>query len=126
MKAIQRATGFLLAAGLLVTAPACAATVGYGGYIGYGHDVRVDFERRAYAQGYRDGLEHGRSDAQHRRSFDYRRQRDFRNADRGYGRRDGDREAYRDTFRRGFVAGYSEAYRASLRNDDDRGRRGWR
>jgi hypothetical protein len=125
MKAIQCATGILLAAGLLVTAPGCAATVGYGGYVGYDRYDRGDFERRAYTQGYRNGLEHGRADAQHRRSFDYRRQGDFRNADRGYGRRDGDREAYRDAFRRGFVAGYNEAYRANVRGAE-RGRRWWR
>ena len=74
----------------------------YGGY--------RDFDRRAYDNGYREGLEEGRNDARHNRYFSYDRHSEYRDADDGYHRRDGDREFYRRSYRRGFEAGYNEAY----------------
>lgn len=99
---------FLLAAGLLVTAPACAQTYRYG----Y-PDYRADVQRRAYDRGYHEGTEDGRSDARKGRPADYRRHDEFRDADEGYNRSYGDREYYRDIFRRGYVAGYNDAYSAN-------------
>ena len=52
-----------------------------------------------------------------------RKDDEFRDADEGYHRGDGDPESYREAFRRGFVVGYSEAYRSGDRNED--GYRGW-
>jgi hypothetical protein len=106
---------YILVAGLLFTTQACAASYGYAGrYPDRGY--AVDLERRAYSNGYQEGLEHGRSDARRGRSFDYRRHDEFRDADEGYNRRYGYREDYRVSFRRGFVAGYNEAYRWNLRD----------
>lgn len=116
-------TTCLLAAGLLVTAPACASTYGYGTY--RDRDYRVDTQRRAYAKGYEEGNEEGRNDARHGRRFEPRRHDEFRDADDGYNRRDGNREEYRDSYRRGFLAGYEHAFRANVQNGDNdaRGRR---
>ena len=94
----------LLAAGLLVSAPACSVqtyAVRSGPY--------VDIERRAHDNGYREGFEEGRSDARHHRSFSFERHGEYRDAERGY-RRDYERGAYRHAFRRGFEAGYREGF----------------
>ncbi len=99
---------FLLATGLLVTAPACAQTYRYG-YPNYPADV----QRRAYDRGYHEGTEDGRDDARKGRPADFRRHDEFRDADEGYNRSYGDREYYREVFRRGYVAGYNEAYRGN-------------
>jgi hypothetical protein len=131
MRNLKQFTGYLLAAGLIVGAPACAATFGEGAYGGYHNpypDYRGEIARRAYGKGYEEGREHGRSDARKGRQFDYRRHDEFRDADAGYHRGDGDREYYREAFRRGFMAGYGEAYRVSVRDRDEDGYRGggWR
>jgi hypothetical protein len=96
----------LLAAGVLVSAPACSAgiytTTRAGGY--------GDVARRAYDNGYRQGLEEGRNDARRRRSYSLERHSEYRNADRGFRRGDGERDPYRVGFRRGFEAGYRDAF----------------
>jgi len=93
----------LIAAGLMV-APACAAQ---RPYYGAQRDYR-DFERRAHADGYRRGLEHGQRDARDRRDFRIDRDRAYRDADRGRGNRDGDQ--YARFFRDGYRDGYAEGY----------------
>ena len=96
----------LLAAGVLVSAPACSAgiyTTSRGG-------AYQDVARRAYENGYRQGLEEGRDDARHRRSFSLERHGEYRAAERGYRRDYGDRDPYRVGFRRGFEAGYRDAF----------------
>ena len=108
---------------LLATAPACAQTYGYGGYgrypdPGYGREI----ERRAYDKGYREGLEEGRNDARHHRDFSPTRHSEYRDADDGYHRHDGDREFYRRNYRRGFDVGYRESFDRSVRYERD----GWR
>jgi hypothetical protein len=112
-------TTYLLAAGLLITAPACASTYAYGTY--RDRDYRVDSQRRAYAKGYEEGNEEGRNDARHGRRFEPRRHDEFRDADDGYNRRDGNREEYRDSYRRGFLVGYEHAFRANVQNRDHDG-----
>ena len=121
MNISQRIVGSLLAAGLLVAAPGCATT--YGSRPDRGRDYRVDGQRRAFANGQNEGLEDGRSDARKGRRFEYERRSEFRKADGGYSRRDGDRDEYRDNFRKGFIVGYTDAYRANERDDDRRSRR---
>src|SRR5437667_3607838 len=77
----------LLVAGVAAAAPACAAqTYGYGYPTrgGYGRDI----ERRAYDNGYREGLEEGQNDARRNRSFSLERHGEFRDADNGYQRGD--------------------------------------
>src|SRR5437879_36748 len=80
----------LLLAGVSVAAPACAAqTYGYGyprdGYPRDGVYAR-GIERRAYDNGFREGLEEGRNDARHNREFSYQRHDEYRDADQGYHR----------------------------------------
>jgi hypothetical protein len=98
---------------LALGAPACAAqTYGYG-YPrgGYGRDT----DRRAYDRGYREGLDQGRDDARHDRRYSLDRHGEYRDADDGYRRGDGDREYYRRSYRAGFQAGYNEAYNRNSR-----------
>jgi len=110
-------TAFALAGLVGLSTPACAAQV-YGQTYPRGDvygGVR-DFDRRAYDNGYREGLDEGRNDARHNRNFSYDRHSEYRDADDGYHRRDGDREFYRRSFRRGFEVGYREAFARDTRN----------
>ena len=103
-----------LAAGLATATPVFAQ----GGWYG-DHRDRDDygrgraFDSRAYDNGYREGLEHGEKDARRGRDFAYAHADEYRDADHGYRRSDGDREWYRQAFRRGYAAGYTEGYRGS-------------
>jgi|RhiMethySRZTD1v2_1073278.scaffolds.fasta_scaffold06407_4 hypothetical protein len=64
-----------------------------------------------YDNGYRDGLEKGREDANDRDSYDPVRHSWYRNGDRGYNSRYGTKDAYKLTYRDGFEAGYEQGYR---------------
>jgi hypothetical protein len=102
----------LLAVGVGIAAPACATqTYGYGRSGGYAREL----ERRAYDNGYREGVEEGQNDARRGRDFSYQRHDEYRDADRGYRRGDGDRDLYRRGYRQGFQTGYSEAYSRNAR-----------
>jgi hypothetical protein len=81
----------------------------------------------AYQNGYRRGFQNGAADARSRRSFEYRRDGEYRDADWGYDRRHGSRDAYRRVFRDGFEAGYREGYngRHPGRRDDRYGSWGY-
>ena len=99
------ATGFLLL-GLLVSSPACVSA----GYMTVRRDVR-DVERRAYDNGFREGVWNGERDARDRREFRVNRSGEYRDADAGFRRGDGlSREEYRRVFRDGYEAGYREAF----------------
>lgn len=93
---------YILVAGLLLTAPACAST----GYYTYQRDSSRDFAQRAFDNGYREGLIRGERDARAGRRFSYGRYRD----DRRYRRGEGDRGYYRRAFRQGFERGYTDAF----------------
>jgi len=95
----------LLSAATLAATPGCAAQVyGYRGY-----DTR-EMERRAYDNGYRDGIRAGERDARGGRVFAMERQSEWRDADNGYRRDYGEREFYRRNFREGFRTGYAEGF----------------
>ena len=64
-----------------------------------------------YDNGYRDGLEKGREDAQDRDSYDPVRHSWYRSGDRGYNSRYGTKDSYKLAYRDGFEAGYEQAYR---------------
>lgn len=96
--------GFLAA--LVFSTPACASQ---GAMYRYPSAAR-GVDQRAYSIGYDEGRQRGEQDARRRRSFDYQRHGDYRNADAGY-RGYGDRSSYRSVFRQGFVAGYDDGYR---------------
>jgi hypothetical protein len=91
--------------GVALAAPACASPL----YQSRGVYSQA-FERRAYDNGRREGLNRGRDDARRGRNFSYDRYNEYRDADIGYRRNDGNRDAYRRTFRQGFEAGYTEAF----------------
>jgi hypothetical protein len=101
----------MLAAAVLVAAPACASR---SPYYRYPSNVRVA-DDYAYRNGFEQGRRAGEEDARRNRSFDYGRHNEYRDADRGY-RRNGDRDEYRLEYRRGFQQGYDEAYRRYARN----------
>ena len=110
-------SAFALAGLVAFAAPACAAQAYYGPPRSVGYEREV--ERRAYDRGFYDGQDEGRSDARHERHFSYDRHGDYRDADNGYHRGDGDREFYRRSYRSGFQAGYNEAYNRIAHNDRD-------
>jgi hypothetical protein len=85
---------------------------GYGDAYGYDNYAR--------STGYRDGYEKGFDASLDRDRFDPRRERWYRDGDRGY-KRDAymPRDRYKDVYRRGFVGGYEAGYR-----DAQRGYRG--
>jgi hypothetical protein len=116
MKAHRYLPALLIATAL--AAPACAAQVyGYRAPdAAYGRNT----QRRAYDVGFREGIEQGRNDARHHRRFDPDRHGEYRDADDGYHRGDGDKDFYRRSFREGFQAGYSESFNREARRDDDR------
>jgi hypothetical protein len=101
--AARRAAGMLAVAGFVLAAtPACAQTV-YRGQSQWG-------SRAAYDNGYREGRDQGERDARQRRNFSLERSNEYRRADRGYDRRDGNIEWYRREFRRGYEIGYRDGY----------------
>ncbi len=95
-----------LLAALVFSTPACASQGALYRYPSAGRGV----DQRAYSIGYDEGRQRGEQDARRRRSFDYQRHGDYRDADDGY-RGNGDRGSYRSVFRQGFVAGYNDGYR---------------
>jgi len=106
LKAYRYLPAAVLATGVLFTASACASQT-----YGYRNGSYRQYDRRAYDNGYREGLEHGRDDARRGRDFAYTRHDEYRDADDGYHRGDGDKDAYRQAYRQGFQAGYTEAFR---------------
>jgi hypothetical protein len=95
-----------LLAALVFSTPACASQ---GALYRYPSGAR-GVDQRAYSTGYDEGRQRGEQDARRRRSFDYQRHGDYRDAGAGY-RGNGDRSSYRSVFRQGFVAGYNDGYR---------------
>ncbi len=86
----------------------------------------------AYDNGYRDGVDRGERRVRSNRASSYRSERNYRQGDRGYSRRDGDRTRYKQRYRAGFATGYAEGYgsRGAYRDDrnpwNNRGSRGVR
>ena len=108
----------------LIFAAALASPAGAAQVYGYrAPDVRYArvLERRAYDNGFREGIEEARNDIRHGRSFDFDRHSEYRHADDGFHRGEGDREFYRRSYRAGFQAGYSQTF-----NRDARGHDYWR
>ena len=123
MTKLNRYLPTLLLAAAAVTTTACAETV-YGSGYPRGGVYGRDLDRRAYDNGFREGVEEGQNDARHNRGFSPQRHDEYRDADGGYHRRDGDREYYRRSYRQGFEAGYRESYSRNARYDDRYGRDG--
>lgn len=118
MTKLTRYLPALLLAGAAISTTACADTIYASGYPRGGVYTR-DLERRAYDNGFREGLEEGQNDARRNRDFSPQRHSEFRDADQGYHRDYGDREFYRRNYRQGFQTGYAEAYNRNARNGRD-------
>ncbi|MCL4822413.1 MAG: hypothetical protein KJ067_25070 [Vicinamibacteria bacterium] len=116
-----------MVAGLALAQPADAGvSVGIGISVGdrghwdrrgYGYDAGREAWRFGYDRGYREGLEEGSQDGRRNQRFDFWRERDYRNADKGYRRHYGPKPIYERGFREGFEAGYRRGY---ARHDDRR------
>ena len=98
----------LIVAGIGLATPACASQV-YGNRGGPYRQV----DRRAYDNGYREGLKDGENDVRSRRDYSYTRHDEYRDADQGYRRNDGNLDQYRRSFRQGYQTGYNEAFSRS-------------
>ena len=105
----------LLTVGVALSVPACAGQIYRFGPPREAVYER-GFERRAYDIGFREGVEEGRNDARRHRDFSYQRHDEYRDADQGYHRGDGDRDFYRRSYREGFQAGYSREYNRVARD----------
>ena len=99
---------FLLAAGVALASPACAARIYDTGYPP--PPPRAAYESVAARNGYRDGLDEGRRDARHHERFDPIRAMRYREGDHHYDRRYGPREEYAREYRAAFERGYREGY----------------
>lgn len=98
---------------LLAAAAACVALAAPAAAQGYGYGNRAQgygYGSPAYDRGYREGAQQGERDARDGRAFNIERNREYRDGDRGWDRRDGDRNAYRNQFRQGFSSGYRDGY----------------
>jgi hypothetical protein len=105
LRALRYLPMLLLTAGVAIAAPACTAQV-----YGYRGDYYREAQRRAYENGYHEGVQAGEKDGRRGRGYSLERHDDWRDADEGYRRDFGDREWYRRAFREGFRAGYNQAF----------------
>jgi hypothetical protein len=83
---------------------------------GHGYESGSGYDEYARSTGYRDGYEQGFDASRDHDRFDPRRERWYREGDRGY-KRDAymSRDRYKDLYRRGFVGGYEAGYRDAQR-----------
>ena len=103
----------IVAAGLALSTPAVAQIAGRPAWT-YADEERqpyIESRRVAYDNGFREGVREGERDARSRDAFNYRDERTWQRADKGYHRSFGDRSRYEQSFRTGFAAGYSDGYR---------------
>jgi predicted small secreted protein len=95
---------------------ACATGYGYGqdpyrDRAPYNSGYYREVERRAYDNGFREGVRQGERDGRSNRRYEPQGHSEWRNANGGFRREYGDQNLYRRNFRSGFEAGYSQSYR---------------
>lgn len=97
------------------TACASGYSYGQGGYRDRGpyndRGAYREMERRAYDNGFREGVRQGERDGRSNRRYEPQRHSEWRNANDGFRREYGDHNEYRRNFRSGFEAGYSQGFR---------------
>lgn len=97
---------------------------GYYGRDSYNQQLR----QVALNNGYNEGIDEGRKDADRGDRFDYYDEGDYRSGTKGYNSRYGNKDLYRQYFREGFARGYRQGYERGNygygRDDDYRNRRG--
>jgi hypothetical protein len=118
---------FLKAAALTLavaaTTSACATGYAYGQgpYRDRGRYDRSGYyrevERRAFDNGFREGIRRGERDGRSNRRYEPTRHSEWRDADDGFRREYGDHNLYRRNFRSGFESGYSQGYRQYARGN---------
>jgi hypothetical protein len=86
---------------------------------GYGSNNGCGAGSVPYRNGYQDGLEKGREDANDRDPFDPVRHSRYRSADHGYNSRYGSKNDYKLVYRDGFEAGYRDGYNRNRTNRDN-------
>jgi hypothetical protein len=106
----------LLAGGVALASPACAARIYDRGYPRGGYPSAREVDGSVAARnGYRDGLDAGRDDARHRGRFDPVRARRYREGDHDYDRRYGSRDEYKREYRSAFERGYRDGFERARR-----------
>jgi hypothetical protein len=105
LRALRLLPAALVVASVGIATPACASQI----YGNQGGSYRQG-DRRAYETGYREGLKDGESDVRRGRDYSYTRHNEYRDADQGYRRNDGNLDQYRRTFRQGYQTGYNESF----------------
>lgn len=73
---------------------------------------RGSYNRVAFQNGYRDGLDDGQKDMRKNEDFDPNDHGDYRDADNGYKSGYGSKEAYKQEYRQGYLGGYREGFGA--------------
>lgn len=89
----------------------------YDDYYGSRNAYRSGTFRYGFDRGYNDGAKRGERDARGRHGFDFRNERDYRDADNGYRGSYGPRWEYSRGYRDGYENGYREAFRRYARYD---------
>src|SRR2546425_12814707 len=105
---------------LVLAAPAAAKAephVGIGIVVGGRYDSRDAF-RYGLERGRREGAEHGYRDGRRNRGFDFWRDSEYRDGDRGYKRWMGPRGDYAAGYRRGVAMAHPQAYAPSRPRSD--------
>src|SRR5438445_706180 len=111
MKAYRYLPAYLLSAGVLIMAPACAS----GGYYGQRPSYSYNDERIAYQNGYDRGVRNGDREARDRQRYDPIRPKRYREGDHDYDSRYGSRDEYKREYRAAFQQGYEAGYRDARR-----------
>jgi hypothetical protein len=101
-------------AAMMLAVPAGAQTNGWldNGRSSYSEQRQsyYDAGRAAYDNGYREGIKQGEKDGRKGQRFDFRDEKTFQRADKGYHREFGDLDRYRQSFRTGYSTGYGDAF----------------
>lgn len=79
------------------------------------YNNRSRYTTPGFQNGYRDGLDKGREDAEDNDRYDVNRHSWYKSATRGYENEFGTRASYQAQYREGFEVAYAEAYRAYAR-----------
>jgi hypothetical protein len=108
----------------LLATTACATTYAQGrsypNHPSRGGVYRGGYVNPASQRGFDDGYRRGFDAARDGNRFNPRRERWYRDAERGYNRRYGSRSDYRQVYRDAFTRGYEQGYREARYRDNGR------
>jgi len=93
----------LLVASVGLATTACAAQI-------WDNRSYRQVDRRAYDNGYRQGVRDGENDVRRNRNYSPQQHGEYRDADQGYRRNDGNIDQYRRSYRQGYQTGYNESF----------------